>query len=401
MRWPSLKQGNRSGGSGSNVGASGSAGSTSDGGSHSSDAASGGDSGNGGSSDGSNAGGSSSNGSNGSNGSSGGTSGEPGSGGASAAGGSNGGGGSHGELGSGGSSGAGGSDPAEPLSIEEFDEELVEIYCAWLPSCCGVLGLELTQADCRTRLGAAYEAQRTNIDPAHYTYDADAAGECAVGLRQYYAAVGCDGDAEAVGFDLARVASCQRVFAGKLEPGSVCMSDIECAEGSDEWADCTTVDPEDARTWCVANRRAKEGDDCFWNCSERQCVGGPDAIPAVSGWCYESDGLYCTTDNVCERQSALGEACIGTSACHDSYCELDECVALGSLGAPCESDLQCDSPLLCDDDSLECVAAKSNGEPCDLHVECQSQLCHPDLRECVQPLDIDATAVLSCRALAE
>lgn len=283
----------------------------------------------------------------------------------------------------------------DPVSLEDYAAEVGAIVCGWLTPCCVGLGLPLTQMDCEGTLGASLGLEYASADPNNYTYDPDLAGDCLATARGFYDQFGCEvpsGD-----IDAGAVEVCNTVFQGKLEPGTACTADIECAVAPGEDAECDELDFETDATVCIVDYRAAEGDSCYWSCSEESgatsCFGvGAGETPAVQGKCYTNDQLYCA-DGVCQRQPALGEACTGDATCAEGYCSTaGECSTADNEGATCAVDTECSEGLYCE--TQVCTPQKPIGEMCTFSEECQSNNCSED--ECAEASDAGLGIALAC-----
>jgi len=277
---------------------------------------------------------------------------------------------------SGNGSGTTGLSMGAPVEVEEYFEQAAAIVCEWLTPCCGDVGIAVNEGSCSATIGAQFAADYASADPDNYTYDPDLGGDCLATAQELYSRIGCQLDMTAGEIDPATDELCEQVFQGKLEPGTPCNSDVECAKQAGDEVDCTTLDDGDANV-CVIERRASEGDSCHWTCTEESggyfCSGEGGETPALQGRCYTNDQLSCE-EGVCARQAALGEACAANGTCAEGYCLSGICSPGGDTGAPCAAnDAQCGEGLYCD--STACAPKKPNGDACELSSECESESC--------------------------
>lgn len=276
--------------------------------------------------------------------------------------------------------------PGTPTDIEDYYGEASGVVCEWLAPCCEAFGLQLSAGSCSTNIEAGFAADFASADPDNYTYDPDLAGDCLATARKLYDNLGCE--LEEANISPAVNETCERVFTGKLEPGAPCAATIECAAEPGDRRECTSLDFEDDEaTVCVIERRAAEGESCYWTCTKEGalsfCSGSGPETPALQGQCHTSDQLYCV-DGVCARQPTLGESCAGNATCHEGYCLNDICVPAGESGDPCQSDVECSDNLYCE--GTACAPLKPEGEPCESSTECQSGSCNSE-EGCASPGD--------------
>jgi len=278
---------------------------------------------------------------------------------------------------SGNGSGTTGLSMGAPVEVEEYFEQAAAIVCEWLTPCCGDLGIAVNEGNCSTVIGAQFAEDYAAADPDNYTYDADLGGDCLATARELYQELGCQLDTTAGEIDPATDELCEQVFQGKLEPGAPCNSDIECAKQPGDEVDCTTLDGGDVNV-CVIERRAAEGESCYWTCTEESsggyfCSGTSAETPALQGRCYTNDQLSCE-GGVCAQQPGLGEACSANGSCAEGYCLSGICAPGGDTGDPCQAnDSECAEGLYCD--STACAPKKSDGAACELSSECESESC--------------------------
>lgn len=274
--------------------------------------------------------------------------------------------------------------PGTPTPFEDYWPEAAAILCRWMVPCCQEWELELNQADCTKNVEAGFVAGAGDPNPDNFDYDPDLAGDCLATAREFYKDVGCQlGDRPPIiAADLD--AACSRVFTGKQAPGEFCSGQIECAHEPGDDADCRPLGSSDTDV-CIIERRAEEGEPCYWTCTDRGgvsfCSGSSfvSEPPSIQGKCNTNDQLYCAGD-VCARQPGLGESCAGNALCHEGYCLNDLCVPGGEAGDPCQVDLECTEGLYCD--STACAPKKTAGELCEDSNECQSESCDYDEGTC-------------------
>lgn len=261
-----------------------------------------------------------------------------------------------------------------PIEVEEYSAEAASIVCEWLAPCCGGIGLSVSEGECSAVLEAQFAADYASADPDNYTYNAELAGDCFATARDLYRDLGCDLSMASGATDPDVTETCNSVFAGKLEPGEPCASDIECAREPGDSADCTELGSDGPV--CVVERRVAEGDPCYWTCTETGsgyvCLGTGSEEPALQGRCYTDDQLYCA-EGICARPPALGESCTSTGVCAEGYCSNGVCSPAGDAGDSCESDAACVQGLFCD--ATACAPKKPDGEACEYSNECQSESC--------------------------
>ena len=277
---------------------------------------------------------------------------------------------------SGNGSGTTGLSMGVPTPVEDYFDAAAAIVCEWLTPCCGDFGVPVNEGNCSTVIASQFAADYASADPDNYTYDPDLGGDCLATAKELYENLGCQLDMTAGEIDPATDELCEQVFQGKLEPGTPCTSDIECAKQPGDEVDCTTLDDSEVNV-CVIERRAAEGDSCYWTCTEESggyfCSGaGASETPPLQGRCYTNEQLSCES-GVCARQPGLGEACAANGTCSEGYCVSGICSPGGASGASCQIDSECGEGLYCD--STACAPKKPNGEACELSSECQSESC--------------------------
>jgi len=278
---------------------------------------------------------------------------------------------------SGNGSGTTGLSMGAPVEVEEYFAEAAAIVCEWLAPCCGDVQIPVDEGTCSATIGAQFAADYASADPDNYTYDPELGGDCLATAKDLYKDLGCQLDMSAGEVDPTADALCEQVFQGKLEPGAPCNADVECAKQPGDEVDCTTLDDSDVNV-CVIERRAAEGESCYWTCTEEPpggyfCSGEGGETPPLQGRCYTNDQLACE-DGVCARQAALGEACAANGTCAEGYCLSGICTPGGDAGDPCAAnDAQCGEGLYCD--STACAPKKPDGDACELSAECESESC--------------------------
>jgi len=236
-----------------------------------------------------------------------------------------------------------------------------------------------------------------DADPSNYTYDPEVAGDCLATASKFYDQLGCASGDPSAGIDASAIALCDTVFQGKIEPGAPCAGDIECHISPGEDANCTELDFGSEATVCVIERRAAEGEPCYWSCtgnpSVSSCFGiAAGETPAVQGKCYSDDQLYCA-DGVCAKQPKLGEPCAGDATCSEGYCSASgQCSSADNEGAACSADTECSEGLYCE--SLVCTPKKAIGAACYFNAECQSDYC--DESACAEASDTNIAIAFTC-----
>jgi hypothetical protein len=250
--------------------------------------------------------------------------------------------------------GCGKSEGAGSTPRADFSVRAAKVFCESLGSCCGASNLSFDLASCKTEAAATFEenwAEFTdNVD-----YDENAAGDC---LAQLSDSIEC-GEVEE------DMPACERVFVGKVAPGGLCSSSVECRRSSGQRVSCSYEgDGEEGR--CVASssqpaRHGAVGDGCNSTCDDDDCggsvgapvpePGGGNAVPDPAT-CYTSDGVHCdyrTATPTCQPLAALGEACDGYDSCR--------------AGA------------FCNQTTLVCTAPQANGAECYSSKDCQNESC--------------------------
>ena len=278
--------------------------------------------------------------------------------------------------GSGGTGGAIGLVMGEPVTREEFKHEKSRIFCEWMATCCNEFELSVDADECTKRIDGLSEPAYSQANPDHFAYDPNVGGECLAAQRELYRNWSCANEETPVRAMLDVNALCDSIYVGKLEPGTTCTSRIECAKSLGDWANCTDLDIDEAPV-CVIERRAGEGEACYWTCTEyspgvRGCSMQPGSAPAFQGQCFTNDRLYCR-EGVCTPQLAPGDPCTSDNDCADGYCGDGSCSPDGDLGARCIFSSECRDGQVCD--SKACVRSKLIGEACDDGLECDSGVC--------------------------
>lgn len=262
-----------------------------------------------------------------------------------------------------------------PTPVEDYFAQAAAIVCEWLAPCCGDVGIAVNEGNCATAIEAQFSADYASADPDNYTYNPDLGGDCLATAREIYKDLGCQLDMTAGEIDPTTDALCEQVFQGKLEPGAPCAADVECAKQAGDEVDCTTLDDSNVNV-CVIERRATEGDSCYWTCTDESggyfCSGTGAEEPPLQGRCYTNDGLSCE-GGVCAREPGLGEACAANGTCSEGYCLSGICSPGGDSGSSCQIDSECGEGLYCE--STACAPKKPNGDACELSSECESESC--------------------------
>ncbi|MFW5968141.1 MAG: hypothetical protein ACOCV2_11515 [Persicimonas sp.] len=240
----------------------------------------------------------------------------------------------------GGDSNDNGGSSAEPASLEELEEGLVDSICDRAFDCCseqereelaetddGDLfeSEESCQENAAESAGLSFDPLEESVDEGRADFDEQAAGECLEWAEEQDCSAGVRWEYVETG------SACEDVFSGNLEDGDDCYAFEEC----DEDTSCVGLDTVGGDPGTCRPYGDDQGDPCH---DETSCA----------------DGLYCEIDeegeNTCRELPEVGESC------EDGYCE-EGAFCDGSDGEPtCEEQL-------------------ADGEECESYEECQSYNC--------------------------
>lgn len=253
---------------------------------------------------------------------------------------------------------------AGPIPIADLPSAYASAVCDTIAPCCSSLSITFDPSTCRSAIISTVQASINQVNPANYTYDANAAGACLVSVRTALASCQSPG----------HPGVCDAAFQGHLAEGATCTSSIECAAPIDGTASCSGG-------VCVVRRRGKVGDPCFWSCHEEgtitSCSGtGVNELPGQSR-CFDNDGLYCSDAGTCTQQKQDGVACSGDEECTSGRCDFTSglCAPKGTEGQACTFDSDCIDTLYCADSTSMCAQKKAANAPCTFDTECQSNSC--------------------------
>jgi hypothetical protein len=271
-----------------------------------------------------------------------------------------------------------------PLPEGRFLTELQAALCDGLGRCCSDAGLPHNPEACRRYIA---EQVRYNFPPQHrdrFEYDPVKAGECVALARRT-----TETCLSTSLFDIL----CFEAYAGKTQPGEVCIHHMECAVPPGGKASCDTLGG--AEMQCRSQPRGAAGDRCNGNCTEGPeqtgCGGEIRYSDPVVANCYPTDGLYCD-DGFCRRLVPLGESCDIYDVCElgaqcecegASPCATSRCAPKRAIGDACVRDENCRDGLYCDQQSSTCQPRKPAGAPCDFAGYSQECRGYCDPRGCV------------------
>ena len=257
------------------------------------------------------------------------------------------------------------------IALSDLDQEMQQARCEHLVRCKLVPDeascLAFTQPPPDPSLAAAVAAHKV-------TYDGELARQCVDAI----AAQGCDVTARDAHIS---PAACSAMLSGHVADGDSCSIDTECASGT-----CTLPVTCPDTGCCVGQCRATQDPATVGGACNRarDCqaglVCGEDLIchvPTSEGQACRSDrecsdGLACVevTDmpGTCHPLPHDGERCpFQRCASENLRCDAatNTCVAVGTLGAPCTTPIDCSIYLECDANSHMCREFPRLGMPCD------------------------------------
>lgn len=296
-----------------------------------------------------------------------------------------------------------------PISVDDYDSELVQARCERLVRC----GVFAEQATCETNQVVLVDINRQPaIDQGLVHYDGAAAKRCFDKIAEQT----CDASIEE---GRNPPDDCKHIFNGTVEDGAACGSDAECASSRCELDRTTCMSGTCCAGTCASSTKAEVGsacavdDDCtagaFCEANSHTC----QQQGAANANCIDDNecqfGLACATvtfPGFCTPVNLIGGACpfercaeIGATCdvgshtclpigllgagCQDEgdctvfeNCDLTshQCVALPTLGQACSG--SCEGDLFCDSlNDSTCKTPKPNGEPCNTNFDCTSQFC--------------------------
>jgi len=239
----------------------------------------------------------------------------------------------------GGSGGGGGSGGADQFDVV-CDTVATALCEARQPCCESGPGFDMTTCVAREVESCAADAAR--VRTGEFTFDEAAVNPCLAQVGDVF------GDCNASTLQLLTehqsfFAECTGIFSGSVPIGGACTTDSEC-----DRTNATGLVSCDAGL-CAEIALAAEGEACAF--------GGGGALCEY--------GQYCDTDfsapGTCKPATPLGQSCDTNVAVNLecgllNYCEAStgQCAAGKADGAPCASDLECES-LSCPSDT--CVGS--------------------------------------------
>jgi hypothetical protein len=266
-----------------------------------------------------------------------------------------------GSDGSAGSTGAAGSS-SEGLTAAEFPGRIAKSFCASLGPCCASAGLRFDDAACEAFVARDF-AQSAAIT-AGLAFDSAAGQRCIDDLLTE--TMGCTANLKY------GLSDCDHLVIGTLPVGASCTDAKACAAPPGGAAGCM-LDASGVRGTCQLElppqTRGINGDACTASCVEGDGCSSANGDPTLNVACYNTDGLYCSTELTCAALLASGQRCRSTTDCSaGAYCAEDNDPA--SANVPGVMGL--------------CALLKANGTPCLTGLECLSHACnsicfHPPL----------------------
>jgi hypothetical protein len=273
----------------------------------------------------------------------------------------------------GGSTSSGGTNA--PVAASDFASGYAHAVCDNVAGCCQKAGLGYDANACMTSVQGIIQGLLVNpANAAGATYDPNAAGDC---LAQVRAAV--ETCSTSTSSKNALDSACQRVYAGKSQPGGTCTSSVDCAPTTDGtvtceiWSSSGSDGGSQSGSQCQVRKTPKGGEPCGGTTS-----GG--APPTVVGACEfgESDTFTCDYQtHTCQPRGAIGATCESTDNCvTTAYCTNGSCAARVGVGGACDgfSD-SCDATSRCDQSTKQCVAKLADGTACTLSSDCAGGSC--------------------------
>jgi hypothetical protein len=96
-------------------------------------------------------------------------------------------------------------------------------------------------------------------------------------------------------------------------------------------------------------------------------------FPIDGGYCYLSDGLYCSQTQACTPFAKVGEACTEGGCVSGSYCNAGVCATQIDSGSCADAPDACSAKSYCD--LGQCFAKKQDHFGCRADQECASGVC--------------------------
>lgn len=231
------------------------------------------------------------------------------------------------------------------MPIDQLASRVASAVCDNISGCCQTASFAFDESGCKQYVITQIQKDIAENTRPSIHYDASAAGRCVAA----YASV-----AKSCVFEDEDLAACDAMFVGTLPAGAACMESTECAgaSGGQGFCDFSTVDSTTTTGVCAAENgsapHGKQGDACIGSCSGSDCSGGSTGTSdtTVLTICYASDGLYCSSSNVCQPVLALGESCQSGDMCQTgAYCDSTQRLCAPALpnGASCGSSADCAS----------------------------------------------------------
>ena len=229
-----------------------------------------------------------------------------------------------------------------PVALSDVPAKAVAAFCTGYGNCCASKGFAFNATAC----AANHQVNPDTICPAPEVYDPQAAGDCIAELQAAYSACSLSRTA---------MSACDRVCIGTAAPGASCTSDSDCAQPAFGTASCAWQNASSAALVCVVRVPGKEGDACSSTCTKSAdgnglacdsgvpVVGVTNSQPSGAASCYTNDGLYCSTNSVCQPLVAIGSSCTAGDVCvNGAYCTTAQiCGPQKAAGATCDTPLEC------------------------------------------------------------
>lgn len=244
------------------------------------------------------------------------------------------------EVGDGGSrSVAGGSSDAGAAGGTLAADVLVPIakaFCAAARLCCAHANEAADLDNCE----ANFQVEDSTFRALNRgTVSIDAAGLPACLAAYQQASTKCE--------ELPVLSACQGLVHGKQKEHAPCVDVAECEHADLETMACIIADSNGSAGVCAKVPHGKLGDACVSTCrlGENCSFTSYGAFDSSNTYCFEQDGLYCSSDTAtCARSNLLGEAC-GYETCGSAnYCDIT-CKKRSVLGESCAggclASLQC------------------------------------------------------------
>lgn len=285
------------------------------------------------------------------------------------------------------------------VPVEEYCAERARAACE-AQQRCGAFSARTACSDVPA-ISDCLARERLALSAGAVRYDERAAARCIAAIRDASCETG-------VGVLLSTPTpeACLEVFVGSATEGQscgACESGLSCERtmpgcgtcqvrrspdpGLQERAPCsvpsTPGEPQcGLGLWCrstsegtsacarrmVPGERCDQGPFCTVNarCQDGLCVESADVGESCGVGCKQ--GLFCSTEDRCVPQRALGAACERSEECRSFTCFDNLCVPRRAAGMSCSLDVACDAELACVEGL--CVPLPANGEACDLRLAC-------------------------------